>query len=395
MRDGTRTPTWCGTGIAPARSSGHRDASRRGKTLTPPPEWARMTSHVCVFEGDDAAPEAVRPTVDLLSGLGVDLAFAHPPVEDHAGALDRGELPDELRDAIDGADTVLFGAARDRHLPVIRYLRRDYAGGTFANVRPIRSYPGARAPLADHSAIDYTIVRENLEGLYVGVEGDVGDLRTALSGSGIDGHDRLADVDPGTFAVRAHGEAGVRRIAAFAADRAAARPGETVLTCATKSNVLPRTDGRFDEAVAEAAADRDGVVYEHLHADDVAHQQVIDPGRFDVIVAPNSFGDVLSDLGAGTIGGLGLAPSGCYGDAGAYFEPVHGTAPDIAGEGIINPTATILSGAMLLEYLGEEAAGAAVRDAVAETYVAGEVLTPDQGGTASTEAFVDAVAARL
>ena len=354
-----------------------------------------MTHEVCVLAGDDAAPEAVNPTVDLLGSLGLDIEFVRPPVAEYADALDGGTLPDELRDAIDRADTVLFGAASDRHVPVIGYLRRGYGGGTYANVRPVRYYPGADAPLADPDGIEYTIVRENLQGLYLGVEGDVSDLRSALAESDVDSGDRLASADPGAFGVRAHGEANIHRLAEFASARAAERDGETLLTCATKSNVLPRSDGLFDECVAEAAAEYPGVTYEHLHADDVAQQQIIDPGRFDVVVAPNIFGDILSDLGAGTVGGLGLAPSGCYGESGAYFEPVHGTAPDIAGEEVINPTATILSGAMLLDYLGYDAAAADVRAAVAETYADDGTLPPDQGGSASTSQFAAAVADRL
>lgn len=354
-----------------------------------------MTHEVCVFEGDDAAPEAVNPTVDLLASLGLDVEFVRPPVAEHADALDGGTLPEDVRESIDRADTVLFGAASRRHVPVIGYLRRAYGGGTFANVRPVTYYPGANAPLADPGGIEYTIVRENLQGLYLGLEGEVGDLRSALAGSGLDSADRLASADPGAFAARVHGEANVRQLAEFAAAHAAEMDGETLLTCATKSNVLPRSDGLFDDLVAEAAAEHRDVTYEHRHADDVAQQQVIDPGRFDVVVAPNIFGDILSDLGAGTVGGLGIAPSGCYGETGAYFEPVHGTAPDIAGEGTINPTATLLSGALMFEYLGLDEAAADVRAAVAETYADGETLPPDQGGSASSREFVDAVADRL
>lgn len=354
-----------------------------------------MTDEICVFGGDDAAPEAVNPTVELLGSLGLDVEFVRPPVDEHAEALDSGRLPAEIRAGIDEADTVLFGAASGRHVPIIGYLRRAYGGGTFANVRPVIHYPGADAPLAEPEGVRYTIVRENLQGLYLGLEGDVSDLRTALEGSGIDGGDRLGTVDPGAFAIRAHGEPGVRRLAEFAATDAAEMAGETLLTCATKSNVLPRSDGLFDDVVADVAAGYDGVTFEHRHADDVAQQQLIDPQSLDVIVAPNIFGDILSDLGAGTVGGLGMAPSGCYGEDGAYFEPVHGTAPDITGEGIINPTATILSAALLLEYLDHEDAAADLRAAVAGTFAAGDVLPPDQGGSASTEAFAGAVAERL
>lgn len=343
---------------------------------------------VCVFEGDDAAPEAVRPTVDLLGDL-ADVEFHAPAVDGHADALDAGTMPDELTDEIAAADTVLFGAASDRHTPIIGYLRWVYGGGTYANVRPIRHLDGVTAPLRDPGTIDYVVVRENLEGLYVGIEGDLAQLASAADAVPQFDRERL-DGD-GRYALRVHRRASIERVAEFAADLAAEREGR--LTCATKSNVLPETDGLFDE-VAEAAAREHGVDFEHAHADAVGTDLVADPGRFDVIVAPNVAGDLLSDVGAGSVGGLGMAPSGCYGDGVSYFEPVHGTAPDIAGEGVINPTATLLSGAMCLEYVEEGDAAATLRAAVEGVYAETDVRTPDLSGGASTTEFVDAVRRR-
>ena len=129
--------------------------------------------------------------------------------------------------------------------------------------------------------------------------------------------------------------------------------------------------------------------------DDFARRMVAEPDALDVIVLPNLYGDILSDLGAGVIGGLGLAPSGCYGDDYAYFESAHGSAPDIAGQNIINPTATLLSGAMMLDYLGFGDAAARVERAVDRTYADGKALTRDQGGSASTQDFIDAVAQQI
>ena len=355
----------------------------------------RLMKRVCVFDGDDAAPEAVRPTVDLLEELVPEVEFHRPPVGEHAEQLGAGRLPDPLREAIEGSDTVLFGSASGTALPIIRYLRNEYGGGLPANVRPVRYLPGADSPLADPTGVDYTIVRENLEGLYLRAEGDLEALRaSSLEVAG--GTRDLDALGEGKYAIRVASEENLRWLAGFACDLAAERAerGAGRLTCATKSNVLDETDGLFQRTVEREATDR-GLEYEHLHADDLGQQLAIDPGRFDVIVTPNFAGDLLSDVGAGTVGGLGLAPSGCYGPETAYFEPVHGTAPDIAGENVINPTATLLSAVMLLEYVGRERAADRLAWAVEAVYRAGGPLTPDQGGSASTDEMVAAVAGQL
>jgi isocitrate/isopropylmalate dehydrogenase len=155
--------------------------------------------------------------------------------------------------------------------------------------------------------------------------------------------------------------------------------------------MLPQTDGLFRSVTEAVAKEYPELEYEDFIVDDLAHRLVRDAGHFDVIVLPNLYGDVLSDVAAGLAGGLGLAPSGCYGDGYAYFESAHGTAPDIAGRHVINPTATLLSGAMMLEYLGFDDAGARLRRAIVAVYADGACLTPDQGGTASTDAFCAAV----
>ena len=155
--------------------------------------------------------------------------------------------------------------------------------------------------------------------------------------------------------------------------------------------MLSKTDGWFVEIAAEVAAGYSDIEFESFIADDFARRIVASPHDLDVVLLPNLYGDIFSDEGAGTIGGLGLAPSGCFGEDWAYFESVHGTAPDIAGLHRINPTATMLSAVMMLHHLGQHDQASALESAIDAVYEAGEQLTPDQGGTASTEEFAQAV----
>jgi isocitrate/isopropylmalate dehydrogenase len=240
------------------------------------------------------------------------------------------------------------------------------------------------------------IVRENLEDLYVGVEGDVEDL-APLSLTSRFTRRPLAELAPARFALKVISDAGSRDVIRFAFElarrRAAGGPGR--LTCSSKYNMLPRTDGRFRDIARELAAEYPDVELDCCIIDDFGHRLVTRPRSLDVVVLPNLYGDIMSDTAAGLVGGLGLAPSGCYGHDYAYFESAHGTAPDIAGQGIVNPTATLLSGAMLLDHLGFEAAAGRLRAAIEAVYAEGRTLTPDQGGGASTVAFCEAVRERV
>jgi len=340
---------------------------------------------VVVIEGEDAAPEAVRPTVALLDCLGLDLEWVRPPIEDH----------DATRRAIDESATTLFGATSGPSMWALFYLR--WGRSTYANVRPTRWLPGFRSPLARPQGIDLVIVRENLEDLYVGVEGDLEALRPAGLGSPTLRRP-VADVGPGRFALKVITERGAERVVRFAFELARRRRGSdrrAKVTCATKHNMLPQSDGLFRSIATDVASGYPDVAFETFIVDDFARRLVADPHALDVVVMPNLYGDILSDAAAGLVGGLGLAPSGCYGDDYAYFESVHGTAPDIAGRNVINPTATILSAAMMLDYLGFAEAARRLETAVAHVYAAGEHLTVDQGGTASTTTFCEAVAGQL
>ncbi len=176
----------------------------------------------------------------------------------------------------------------------------------------------------------------------------------------------------------------------FAFELARRRRGR--LTCTSKYNMLPKTDGYFRELALGLAGDYPDVELETFIVDDFACRMIRDPTAFDVVVTPNLYGDILSDAAAALVGGLGMAPSGCYGDDYAYFESAHGTAPDIQGQHIINPTANLLSAAMMLEYLGFPAAAEHLTTAIGLVYEQGKSLTADQGGSASTEDFCRAVA---
>ena len=354
-----------------------------------------MSPRVVVIEGEDAAPEAVRPSLEVLRRLAPEVEWVHPVVGRAALERGLGPFPDEARAAIDAADATLFGATSGASAPALFYLR--WGKATYANVRPVRWRPGARSPLARPEGVDLVIVRENLEDLYLGVEGDV----AALAPLGLvspTARRPVAELGPGRFALKVITEAGSERVARFAfalarRRRAAGRPGR--VTCATKHNMLRQSDGLFRDVAARVAGEFPDVPLEVQIVDDFARRLVAEPWGLDVVLLPNLYGDILSDAAAGLVGGLGLAPSGCYGDAYAYFEPAHGTAPDLAGRGTINPTATLLSGAMLLEHLGLAAAAARLEAAVDRVYAEGKALTPDQGGASTAEAFCEAVVAAL
>jgi isocitrate/isopropylmalate dehydrogenase len=348
-----------------------------------------------VIEGEDAAPEAVRPSIALVDRLGVEIDWLHPPVGELGMERCGSPFPPEARAAIDASDATLFGATSGKSAGALLYLR--WGKQTYANLRPARFRPGFRSPLAHPETVDFTIVRENLEDLYLFLEGDVKDL-APLGLESPTARRPVAEMGPGRYGLKIITEAGAERVCRFAFALAAerrrrGRPGR--VTCGTKHNMLPRSDGLFREVAARVAEEHAEIEFRSLIVDDLAHQMVAHPEELDVVVLPNLYGDVLSDAAAGLMGGLGLAPSGCYGDDYAYFEPAHGTAPDLTGRGLINPTATLLSAAMMLEHLGFAEAARRLEVALDGTYAEGSVLTPDQGGRATTTQFCDAVASRL
>jgi len=357
-----------------------------------------MTKVVAVIPGEDAAPEAMEPSVALLSGMGLDIEWTYPGVGVEAVRRHGNSFPDEARAAIDRADATLFGATSGASVLALFYLR--WGKQTYANVRPTRWFPGLRTPLADPSGIDLMLVRENLEDLHIFAEGRLADLAPLQLDSFTYGRKvhEIGTGDARSFAVKAITRDGSQRAIRFCFElarrrKAAGSPGR--VTLAAKWNMLPQTDGLFRKVGESLAQEYPDIAYEAYLIDDLAHRLVMRPQAFDVIVMPNSYGDILSDAAAALAGGLGVAASGCYGDDYAYFESAHGTAPDIAGKHIINPTATLLSAAMMLEYLDMGAAAARLRTAIERVFAAGRTLTPDHGGSASTSDFCSAVGGAL
>ncbi|MGE0820765.1 MAG: isocitrate/isopropylmalate dehydrogenase family protein [Candidatus Binatia bacterium] len=351
-----------------------------------------MPKRVVVIPGDDAAPEAMTPTVEILKSLHLDITWTEFPSGD-VGVQQygsRGAFDQALREAIEQSDTTLFGSTNGT-TGGINHLR--WGKRTFANVRPARWRPGFRSPLKNPEGIDLVIVRENLEDLYMGIEGDLQQL-SSLSVTSWLTRKPLDTTPTGKFAIKVITEEGSRRIARFAyelARKRKAQGGKGKVTCTSKYNMLRESDGLFRRVVEETAKEYPDIQYGQYIVDDFARRVVASPQEFDVVVMPNLYGDILSDAAAGTIGGLGLAPSGCYGANYAYFESIHGTAPDIAGKNLINPTATLLSAVMMLEYLGYSDAASRLDQAISQVYAEGKTLTHDQGGSASTSAFCHAV----
>jgi 3-isopropylmalate dehydrogenase len=322
-----------------------------------------MTHRIAVIPGDGIGGEVVPAAIEVLEALDLGFEFVDGEAGDYVKE-ERGEaLPQETYDLAAEADATLFGAAGETAADVILPLRE--AVDSFANVRPARAYPGVDAV---KPATDLVFVRENTEGVYAGIEDDLTDDVTTLT--------RLIT------------ESASRRIAEFGFEYAEAN-GFSDVTVAHKANVMRKTDGRFLEA-CEAVAGEGDYEYDEALMDALAMHLIMHPEDYGVVICPNLAGDMLSDLAAGLVGGLGLLPSANIGPDNALFEPVHGSAPDIAGEGIANPAAMILSAAMMLDHMGYGEEATQVRDAVTAVLEDGP-RTPDLGGDASTADVTEAV----
>jgi len=334
-------------------------------------------------------------------GIGVEVCTAARAILDQAASLhgfalawtdfdwscqrylDTGAMmPDEGLERLREHDAVFLGAVGFPGVPdhvslwgLLIPIRRSF--DQYVNLRPVRLLPGVRSPLAGRGPqdVDLVVVRENSEGEYSQIGGRHGA-----------GAEEFA-VQTSVFTRR-----GVERIARYAFELARAR-GRRVCS-ATKSNGIGHTMPFWDEIVAQVAAEYPDVAYEQMHVDALAARMVLAPDRVDVVVGSNLFGDILSDLAAAVAGSLGVAPSGNINPERNFpsmFESVHGSAPDIAGRGIANPVAQILAGAMMLDHLGEPAAGEAVYAAVEAVLAQGQTVTADLGGTATTEEVTTAV----
>jgi isocitrate/isopropylmalate dehydrogenase len=353
-----------------------------------------MTKKVCVVKGDDASPEVVVPTVRILEQMGLDIEFLWPLTGDEAIAQSGDVFPQSAKEMIDGADCTITGSTRNL-AHVHGYLR--WGRKCFANLRPTKYVKGLRSPLSNPEGIDFVIVRENLEGLYPGWEGNIDrlaplGLTNEMLGTSLD------TTAKGKFAVKVTTEQETLAICHAACRLAQARKaagGTGKVTVSSKYNVLTQSDEMFRRIAEETVARYPELSFHQLIIDNFAQQLIINPQQFDVVVMSNEHGDVLADGAAALIGGLGIAPNACIGDDYAYFGSVHGTAPDISGMDIINPTAMLLAAVMMLEHLGFKDEATRLETAVYKVYQDGKYLTRDQGGNATTSRFCETVVANL
>ena len=326
---------------------------------------------ICVLPGDGIGPEVVECAVDVLKQATDQLDFIHADIGQLAKEKHGSYLPDETFDLMKSCDSCLFGAVTssersDYTSPVLTF-RKEL--DLFANVRPVRSLVSVHG----RSAIDVIIIRENSEGMYT---------------------QREVFDDEGVTTLRRVTRKASERIVSFAI-RYSVENGRKRLCCVHKANVLRGSDGLFLQVFRDLMERQQGhLTREEQLVDSAALKLVNEPDAFDVIVTLNLYGDILSDVAAGVAGGLGFAPSGNIGPKHSVFEPSHGSAPDIAGKGIANPTATILAGAMMLRHLGFNDASRAVERAVSDTYASGH-LTYDLGGRHGSKTFTDHVLTRM
>jgi tartrate dehydrogenase/decarboxylase/D-malate dehydrogenase len=341
-----------------------------------------MTHRVAVIAGDGAGPEVIAEARKAVDALGLELEWHDLPWgTDHFHEHGTMMPPDALEIAR-GHDAILLGAVGHPSVPdhvtlwgLLLPLRQGL--DLYANLRPARLLDGVPSPLEGRPHVDMLFVRENTEGEYSGV-----------GGRAHRGLELEVGIETSVFT-----RGGVRRVVEHAFALAETRRG--VLTSATKSNASRYGYVLWDEVVEEVHAAHPDVTVERELVDALAARMVSNPGSLDVVVASNLFGDILTDLAAVLQGGMGMAASASLGaDRLAMFEPVHGSAPDIAGQGIANPLGAIWSAALMLDHLGEADASARLMSAIEEVCRAG-MLTRDLGGSASTSEVGDAVAARL
>jgi 3-isopropylmalate dehydrogenase len=345
------------------------------------------TYRIAVMPGDGIGPEVVREGVRCLGAAEAGFRLELETLPAGAGEyLASGKpLPDATVERARAADAIFLGAMG---LPDVRWpdgtemapqVELRFRLDLYAGIRPVRWYPGVPAVLAQKQPedVDFVVVRESTEGLF------------ASMGAGVVLRDEVATDQQ--VITRSGTERVCRAAFEWARRRSAERGRKPYVTCVDKANIF-RSSAFFRKVFDEVAAGYPDVETGHEYVDACAMKLVTRPEAFDVLVTENMFGDILSDLGPGLIGGLGLAPSADIGDAHAVFQPTHGTAPDIAGKGIANPLAAILSAAMLLEWLGDRHAdpaategGRRIRTAVERGLAAGRLLGPDLGGTMSTE----------
>jgi isocitrate dehydrogenase (NAD+) len=333
-----------------------------------------MTKHkVTLIPGEGIGPEVAAATRRILEATGVQIDWEEIAGRSDSSA-DQGKSVNQAavesvrrnRVALKGPmATAIAGGAPSVNVALRKTL------DLYANLRPVKNVPGVKSHFEN---VDLILVRENTEDLYSGLE---------------------HEVVPGVVeSLKIITEKASTRIAKFAFEYAK-RHGRKKIHAIHKANIMKLSDGLFLKSVRAVAAQFPSIEYKELIVDNACMQIVMDPLQFDMLLLPNLYGDVMSDLAAGLVGGLGVVPSANIGDECAMFEAVHGTAPDIAGKGLANPTALLMSSGLMLDHLGEKTAAARIQKALEKVYRQAKYTTRDVGGKATTAEFADAVIAAL
>ena len=322
---------------------------------------------IAVIPGDGIGKEVMEATISVLDKLNLNFNYVYGEAGDECLKENGTALPEKTLEIIKNSDACLFGAAGETAADVIVKIRQEMK--MFANLRPVKTYPNS---LFDN--IDFMIVRENTEGMYIA--------------------DEESYTDDGAIARRIITKNAEKRIIDYAF-KYAKKNNKSKVTAVHKANVLKKTDGLFKEIFYEVAKNYPEIATEDFYVDATAMYLITQPQNFEVIVTTNLFGDILSDEGAGLVGGLGLIPSANIGEDAALFEPVHGSAPDIAGQNKANPIAMMLSAIMMLRYLGENEAADTFDNAILNVLSDADKLTSDLGGSATTLELTNEIIKKL
>ncbi len=330
-----------------------------------------MAYPITLIPGDGIGPEVADATVRAVEATGVSIEWHRVEAGVEAEKTTGKYLPDNVLESLNNTHVGLKGPVgtpiASGHSSINVALRKKL--NLFVNFRPVRMLPGLKTRFAD-LPIDMVIFRENTEDLYSGIE-----------------HEVVPDV---VESLKVITRVASEKIAKAAFTWAALEKRKKVVAI-HKANIMKMSDGLFLRCCRETAAQYPGIEYSELIVDNACMQLVMRPETFDVLVLPNLYGDIVSDLAAGLVGGLGIVPGANLGDSCAVFEAVHGSAPDIAGKGVANPTALMQSARLMLAHLGERDAALRLQNAIEQVYRDGEHLTHDVGGSAGTKEFTDAV----
>ncbi|AXV37654.1 MAG: NAD-dependent isocitrate dehydrogenase [Methanobacteriaceae archaeon] len=312
---------------------------------------------IAVIPGDGIGKEVMEATLHVLEAINVEFDYTFADAGDEYAEISGVPLPQETVDIVKASKACLFGAAGESAADVIVKMRQEL--DLYVNLRPVKSYPGTKCVYDD---LDFVIVRENTEGMYIG---------------------REEYTNEGATALRVVTKKASERICKFGFEYAK-KTGRSKVTAVHKANVLKKTDGLFRDTFYEVAKKYPEMETDDRYVDATAMFFITRPQMFDVIVTTNLFGDILSDEGAGLVGGLGLIPSANIGEKHGLFEPVHGSAPSHAGKGTANPAAMMLSAVLMLDYLEEHEEARRFENALIEVLKEGKVVTQDLRGNAST-----------